>query len=608
MSAEYDYVVVGSGAGGGPVAARLAKAGMKVLLLEAGSDAEPPDYQVPVFHPQSTEDPQLRWEFFVRHYADDAVQKRDPKYIPEKDGVFYPRAGTLGGCTAHNALITIYPSDADWDGIAEITGDGSWRAANMRKYFQGLENCKYRPLQRLLSYLGINPSRHGFRGWLSTEIAVPPAALEDSTLARCLARSALDALKQLGHDVDYYLKRLDTLWDPNDRRLGVQKQYEGLCYTPLATAGHARNGTRELLRETARTRPDRLTIKTNCLVTRVLFDASKTAVGVEYMQGDALYEAAAAYDPLRTPEKQTVIVKREVILAAGAFNTPQLLLLSGVGPAADLAQHGIETQVDLPGVGANLQDRYEVGVVNRMKFDWWVLKGAEFRAGDALYEMWAKRRFGLYTSNGAVLGIIKRSSKAQAVPDLFMFALLGLFRGYFPGYSELFAKHHNYLTWAILKAHTRNTAGRVRLRSADPRRAPEIVFNYFDANDRYGNEDLDAVVEAVKFVRLLEPALAGYVDAEELPGKDVQSDAEIAQYVKDTAWGHHASCTCPMMPREQGGVLDSEFRVYGTRNLRVVDASMFPKIPGYFIVTSIYVAAEKAGEVILRAARRSSSA
>src|ERR1700681_4726004 len=128
MSAEYDYVVVGSGAGGGPVAARLAKAGMRVLLLEGGSDAEPPNYQVPVFHSFASEDPALRWEFFVRHYADDAVQQRDPKFVAEKDGVFYPRAGTLGGCTAHNAMITIYPSDSDWDEIARITGDRSWHS------------------------------------------------------------------------------------------------------------------------------------------------------------------------------------------------------------------------------------------------------------------------------------------------------------------------------------------------------------------------------------------------------------------------------------------------------------------------------------------------
>jgi len=154
-NAEYDYIVVGSGAGGGPVAANLAAAGMRVLLLEAGGDAEPANYQVPCFHAFATEDTALSWNYFVRHYADDARQQRDKKFVPARDGVLYPRSGTLGGCTAHNALITIYPHNADWNYIAKYTGDDSWRAENMRKYFRRLEACRYRPLERFLSLLEV---------------------------------------------------------------------------------------------------------------------------------------------------------------------------------------------------------------------------------------------------------------------------------------------------------------------------------------------------------------------------------------------------------------------------------------------------------------------
>src|ERR1700742_689340 len=174
----HDYIVVGSGAGGGPLAANLARANFKVLLLEAGGDACAESdlgrylYEVPIFHGMSTEYKECAWDYFVRHYTDMAQQARDSKYVEEKDGVFYPRAGTLGGCTAHNALIMVYPHNEDWDGIAKLTGDQSWSADRMRGYFEKLEDCNYRPLDRALAETtGLNPSRHGFKGWLQTEKA-----------------------------------------------------------------------------------------------------------------------------------------------------------------------------------------------------------------------------------------------------------------------------------------------------------------------------------------------------------------------------------------------------------------------------------------------------
>ncbi len=179
------------------MAARLAEAGFSVLLLEAGGDPRrmigatpqtpgvnslPDDYDVPAFHAMATENDATRWDFFVRHYADQTKQARDPKYretVDGKtvDGVLYPRAGALGGCTVHSAMIFLYPHNADWNQLADLTGDPSWRAEKMRSYFERIERCEHRGDERALSRIGRNPSRHGWEGWLQTERALPSAAI-----------------------------------------------------------------------------------------------------------------------------------------------------------------------------------------------------------------------------------------------------------------------------------------------------------------------------------------------------------------------------------------------------------------------------------------------
>jgi choline dehydrogenase-like flavoprotein len=291
-----------------------------------------------------------------------------------------------------------------------------------------------------------------------------------------------------------------------------------------------------------------------------------------------------------------------VIVSGGAFNSPQLLMLSGIGPRTVLEQHGIPVRVDLPGVGRNLQDRYEVGVVNRMNFDCWAsLKGARFERDDPQYRAWAQGRDGMYASNGAGLSIAKRSNAAMALPDLFCMALLANFHGYFPGYSRVIAERHNYLTWSILKAHTNNRAGAVTLHTADPRDPPAIDFHFFEEGSDTSGEDIRAVVTGIRFARAMSAKLKrdGLIAVEELPGEDVDTDTGLAQFVRDHAWGHHACGTCAIGARAENGVLDADFRVHGTNGLRVVDASVFPRIPGFFIVSAVYMIAEKAADVII---------
>lgn len=616
----YEYVIVGSGAGGGPLAANLARNGHKVLLLEAGDDqGSNLNQQVPAFHLKSTEDEKLRWDFFIKHYGDEALARKDSKMTwetPEgtvyvglnppngskQKGILYPRAGTLGGCTTHNALVTIYPHESDWANIASLTGDTSWDPKNMRKYFTRLERCEYLPH---------GTPGHGFSGWLGTDRADLKLALGDLKFLSIVGAAATamgsTILGLIPQTVDQLLGLLLRDVNSNDPR---RDSTEAIYQVPIAVSQGKRNGARDFLVDTAKQYP--LSIRTGCLATRVLFEENSgvnitpKAIGVEFLEGNSLYKADPRSGSSAASTKRRVLVSREVIVAGGAFNTPQLLKLSGIGPKDELERFGIRVVKDLQGVGTNLQDRYEVPIVSKLEGDFPILAKCTFgKPGDPCLEEWYEKR-GPYLSNGLAVGVVKKSSYADVDPDLFIFGGPALFRGYFPGYSELATIDKKHFTWGILKAHTHNQDGTVKLTSADPRDMPDINFNYFDTTSDENNaaeRDLRAIVEGVGFARHIMDAVVPIVTGpieEESPGREVASIEQIREFIRSEAWGHHASCSCPIgRDGDPKAVLDSRFRVRGVSNLRVVDASAFPRIPGFFIVVPVYMISEKATDVIL---------
>ncbi len=718
-----DYIVVGSGAGGSPLSARLARAGMRVLVLEAGVDSGAPlvqpntgqkerrkeenehlIYSCPGLHAASTE-PDLHdapdqactnWNFWVRHYPNQAIQKLDTKarndpHNPGEKAVLYPRASALGGCTTHHAMISVYGEDYDWQKIADLTGDNSWAPARMRTLYKRIERARTGVrLGWLLGYWDgllqmLNPGRdasaqRGAKGWLDVQLSDPKLAMGDTALFNVVAKTIfdvedLDGVRSLWRDAKRLIGgRLFRDLDLNDLDK-MRTHPEGVALVPLAVSrGGVRRGPREWLLETRRQLRDErdkvpdgdefageIRIATNVFVRRVVFQADETgqpprAIGVEFSVGRHLYDPGKQMNS--DPQKQYCYARREILLCGGAFNTPQLLMLSGVGDKNYLRTIGVEGVVgidgkvnadlfvDLPGVGKNLLDRYEISVVSEMAKNFSMLDTVKFEPSatdDAPLNNWKaeqtlKPRTGLYTTNGAALAILKRSDPAGSKPanlppDLLLLGFPAVFRGYYPGWSkELLTKpgdasgqtRRNLWSWTILKAYSKNR-GEVRLRSNNPFDSPAIDFCYFGQRNGPEHEsdlnlqeddDFAALEFGIQYVRRLNEAAAKLMKggdaaaAEILPGSaKTCGSSSLADWIVRETWGHHASGTCRIGSdpwqanvsdlKDKEAVLDSHFRVHGVRCLRVVDASVFPTIPGYFITVPIYLVSEKAADTIL---------
>lgn len=577
----------------------------------------------------------MRWDYYVNHYSDLERQKKDSKMTyrtpsgelfvgpsevlgtgdppagSEPLGILYPRAGTLGGCSAHNALITIYPHKSDWDGIASLTGDSSWAADKMREFFKRFERSRYLPS----GVVG-----HGFNGWLTVMVTDLTLLLQDLKLISLVIAAA----KGMGKSVLGLITTVTSLGEVLLRDINAdtpgRDAAEGLYQVPLTMDDYHRNSAREFILNTANAKnPDgsskyHLDILMNTLATKIRFDTSASpprAVGIDFLSGNSLYRADPRASNAATGSQGSVNASREVIISAGSFNTPQLLKLSGVGPADELAEHNIPLVVDSPGVGTNLQDRYETSLGGKAPSDFAIIKDCTFlhSTPDPCYDKWANNVVfkGVYGSNGLSIGIVKKSSVAEGDPDLFIAGAPAYFTGYYPGYSNFSLADKRHWVWIVLKAHSRNNAGTVTLRSNDPKDTPLINFNSFDTGVTGGadEKDVQAVLEGMELSRqIFKNVIPLDGSFEEVwPGENVNDNA-MKDFIKNEAWGHHACCTAKIGgDGDKTAVLDSKFRVRGVSGLRVVDASVFPKIPGFYIAVPVYMISEKAADVILADAK-----
>lgn len=658
-----DFIIVGAGAGGAPLAARLVERGFQVLVVEMGPKKPNPlpgtvvdCTDVPLLHSETTEDKRHSLRYFVDHFSGENEDRNPRRHQndPEEhkainphdeEGVFYPRGQGIGGCTIHNAMVTICGPSEDWDEIAEQMRDPSWRGERMRAYFERIERCNYdrSPLwARLFGWLTNamqwKNGRHGHDGWLQTSLADLRLLYNEKKFLKIVAAAAFATLDTGIESLARLKSRQLAELDPNHWET-MRRSQEGLAQIPSAITLHGeRSSPRERLLLAQVENPDKLHTLTGTFVTEILFKGRKggepiEACGVQVLEQEHVYQADA--QPVKPvagwkDKLESLYCKREVILCGGSFNTPQLLMLSGIGPANHLKDNEIVVIQDMAAVGQYMQDRYEVPIIATVSDRFRSLDSLSLTStvDDPVLRQWRENRgqsqgANVYATNGGLIGVFKRSRQETKVPDLFMFALAGNFEGYKVGWSKPAtlapddndpnqngaADHKRKLTWLILKARSRNKTGTVRLRDSDPFRRPKIDFNIFPEN-KDKNKDVQAIYEGVQFVtEMLDKGKKdGLIESYELPHVDARAMAEdvddalrkrlVEKWIKDVAWGHHACGTCRIGDDAKDSVIDQRFRVHGVKGLRIVDASIFAKIPGYFIVTNVYMISEKAADVI----------
>jgi len=527
-SAEFDFIVVGAGAAGCVLANRLTASGRhSVLLLEAGIEDRSPWIHIPIGYGKHFSNPKVNWL-----YQSEPDEKTGSRRIVQ------PRGKVLGGSTSINGLIYMRGQHEDYDRWRDL-GNSGWGYADVLPYFRKSEDQ-----QR-----GAD-DYHGVGG---------PLAVSDPPDPHPLCEAYLAAAEECGYRRN------------PDFNGAVQ---EGFGYNQWTMRNGLRSSAATAYLRPARRRAN-LTVITRAHATRILFEGSR-ATGVEYLRGGNLGSASA---------------RRQVITAGGSFNSPQLLQLSGVGPASLLRGLGIRVIADLPGVGMNLQDHY-TGRMNYECTESFTLNDVVNHFGKGLA---AALRYAFLRKGPLAMGVTYvtgfiRADPASVTPDIqtsisiFSSDKVGGPLHRFSGFT---------LAARLLRPESRGSA---LIQSTDPLRAPAIRPNYLAAE-----KDCAVMLAGMKATRRLAntAALRPYIVREHDPGPSCTSDADLLEFTRQRGGiSYHPVGTCKM-GNDAASVVDERLRVRGLAGLRVVDASIMPTLVSGNTYAPTLMIAEKAAEMIL---------